>query len=355
MHYDRFYLKLGNECNFNCNHCSQEKIKKDHSSHKVSREVIAFLDDYVTKHQDKKTVLRLWGGEPLLYFDTIHFLVSRYKNKFDYTMISNGSLLNKKIVNFINKNDIKFILSHDGPATEFTRNIDVLKNNSIKKQFDSIKKRSILSVINAKNPYYHTIFDYYKKFGYYDKMDIQIVWIVNHNGTDKQTELANIDIDEFRKGTRELFSRAKKHKKGIDYFPKEYSIAKCIINRCFTMQEITKKEFEKGSKYIHKCTNCGYFGSGSKLEFDIHGNVYDCHNSDNIIGQITETSDVLKKRIENSVDETQKEVSCEKCKHKYYCQGLCSKTVTAGDLKWCDLYKATYDELARFIVECYDV
>lgn len=355
MFYNRFYLKLGSECNFNCNHCSQGKIERKTSTHKVSKEVIDFLDKYVVKYSDKKTTLRLWGGEPLLYFDAIEFLVSRYKSKFIYTIISNGSLLNEKIIDFLNENEITFVLSHDGPATKFTRNIDVLENSTIKSLFDKIKKRSILSVLNARNPYYHTIFDYYKELGYYGEMNIRMVWVLNHNGTKSQQELSDININEFLKGTEELFSRAISHEQGKSYYPQEYDLVRGLVDRSYDMLTITKNEFCEGSKYIHKCTNCGYYGTGSKLEFDIQGNVYDCHNSDKIVGHISEDNELLAEKIKASIYNTQKETSCEDCQYNYFCQGLCNKTVAAGDKKWCELYKVTYDALIKYLMEKNDV
>lgn len=349
IYYDRFYLKLGNECNFSCKYCSQGQIPRENKSHKISQDVLDFLDNYLIDHKDKpKTILRLWGGEPLLYFDTMKELIARYKGKFEFTCISNGSLLNQEIVDFMNENNIMFALSHDGSVTEATRNIDILKNKEIKSLFDSIKNRSILSLITSENPYIHKVYDYYKNLGYYDLFNISIVWMVNHNGTDNQKKLSEINIEKYKEGYRELISRYEKHKNSTGYYPQEFSIVRGKLQNIISKINIKKSEL-KNRKYIRKCSTCGYYGKGLKLEFDIHGNVYNCHNSDDIIGHITEDTKTLERKKEKNLDNIKKEINCQDCIFQNICEGVCMKTVPEGDIQWCKLYQATITVLLEYI------
>ena len=349
IYYNRFYLKLGNECNFNCNYCSQGQIPRENKTHKISQDVIDFLDKYLVDHKDKpKTILRLWGGEPLLYFDIMQKLLARYKDKFEFTCISNGSLLNQEIVDFLNENNIIFALSHDGPVTESTRNIDILKNKEIKSLFDSIKNRSILSLITSENPYIYKVFDYYKELGYYDLFNISIVWMVNHNGTINQRRLSEINIEEYKNGLRELITRYEKHENKIGNYHQEHALIKSQLRHIFYKVNIEKPEL-KCRNYIRKCSTCGYYGKGSKLEFDIHGNVYNCHNSDDIIGHITEDTEIIEDKKKKSLDNIKKEINCRDCAFQNICDGVCMNTVSDGDAKWCELYKATFSVLLNYI------
>ena len=62
-----------------------------------------------------------WGGEPMLYWDTIVTLTNKIQCIFKEKnvrlgIITNGSLFTEENTDFIIKNDITVTISHDGPG-----------------------------------------------------------------------------------------------------------------------------------------------------------------------------------------------------------------------------------------------
>ena len=97
-HFSVIFITLGRDCNFNCKYCLQDNghfhQRKSIEKPKLSEKLLQFLDSY---NYDCTKVM-LWGGEPLLYIDSIKELLERYGNKFDWGVITNGILLNKDII-----------------------------------------------------------------------------------------------------------------------------------------------------------------------------------------------------------------------------------------------------------------
>ena len=345
-YFDLFYLKLGNACNFNCRHCSQGSVPKKDPGDSISEDVYRFLDKYIIAHKNKKkSLIRLWGGEPLLYFHHIKKIVLRYKDSFDYTLISNGSLLSQEIVDFLNKNNINFVLSHDGENTAAIRDEDVLKNNNIKKLFDSIKNKSFMSVITAVSPRIDKTIDYFRNMQYED-IYINFVWMINHDGTNEQNELSKIDFEEYRKSVQETIKRFELHINGKGYFPKEHNYISTFLSKIKNGKE---KCFDNNCSYIKKCNTCGYYVGDQMLEIDIYGNVYECHNGNNIIGKITDNYLELKEKANYYKDNKKKDLNCKDCDISFLCEGVCPTSTPLGDCVWCSFYKITFEEIIKYL------
>jgi uncharacterized protein len=63
--------------------------------------------------------IEFWGGEPFLYFAKLRRLVPELRNRFPpsvFSIVSNGSLLNAEILDFIERWDLNVTISHDGPG-----------------------------------------------------------------------------------------------------------------------------------------------------------------------------------------------------------------------------------------------
>lgn len=343
-YFDLFYLKLGNKCNFNCKHCSQGTVPRTDESDEISPDVIQFLDNYIEKYKDrKKSIVRLWGGEPLLYFDFIKQLVKRYKNNFEYTFISNGSLLNEEIVEFINDNDIKFVLSNDGKPTKDIRGIDVLKNEKIKNLFEKIKNKSFMSVITALNPRIDETIDYFRKMNYED-IYIYFVWLVNHDGTKDQDILSRIDFNEYKKGCEIAYDRYELHRKGQGYFPKEHNFISSFLSR---IKYPKKKMLDDKNTYIKKCSTCGYYIGNKMIEMDVRGNIYECHNGNNIVGTIKDEYSDVEEKVKKIKDQKTKDLDCRKCPIVDYCEGVCPNSTSLGSETWCNFSKATFSTIIK--------
>ena len=124
--YKKFCISLGLACNYSCSYCLQahEKLKPIDSIR------LQKLFSEMDSKDLKEYKVEFWGGEPLLYKDTILKIAERYKGKVGmFSMITNGSLLTKELVDkLVGEYKIQITVSHDGPAQD-KRKKDPLDTN----------------------------------------------------------------------------------------------------------------------------------------------------------------------------------------------------------------------------------
>jgi sulfatase maturation enzyme AslB (radical SAM superfamily) len=108
-------LVLSDKCNFSCSYCPQ---KRGGDSLK-SEDITAFLD-FLQPRLDREVWLGFYGGEPLLSWPlvekTVAYAEKKFKNKFHFSLTTNGSLLKKEHIFFFKKNRFSLVLSYDGLA-----------------------------------------------------------------------------------------------------------------------------------------------------------------------------------------------------------------------------------------------
>ncbi|MBE0664582.1 MAG: radical SAM protein [Chrysiogenales bacterium] len=108
-------LVLSDTCNFSCPYCPQQKGK---NTLKIE-DIYDFLD-LLRPRLDREVWLGFYGGEPLLSWPlikkTVAYAEKNYKNKFRFTLTTNGSLLKKEHILFFKKYRFDLVLSYDGLA-----------------------------------------------------------------------------------------------------------------------------------------------------------------------------------------------------------------------------------------------
>lgn len=116
-------IKLGDYCNYSCKYChTQERAIINIEQEKIP------LEEFIkrlTKLNLNPRKITIWGGEPLVYIKTWKklqpYLNKLYPNAKFFT-ITNGSLINLDIAKWFIENNIKIIISHDGPSFKIYRN-----------------------------------------------------------------------------------------------------------------------------------------------------------------------------------------------------------------------------------------
>ena len=118
-----FRIIIGRGCNFRCKYCDQMDGKytwKDlDTSEKNLEKLLRKLYD-ISKDKEQVNFV-FWGGEPMLYWNTIVILTNKIQHIFKEKMIhlgiiTNGSLFTEENTDFILKNNITVTISHDGPG-----------------------------------------------------------------------------------------------------------------------------------------------------------------------------------------------------------------------------------------------
>lgn len=109
------WLLLTNQCNLKCKYCWVTKYGNRNKIETMSKEVIDKSLDFLHENAEEGVSITLFGGEPLLEYDSIKYIMDKYPS-LNYVIYTNATLLdNKKLEFFYNKRDfIKIILSIDG-------------------------------------------------------------------------------------------------------------------------------------------------------------------------------------------------------------------------------------------------
>lgn len=106
-------LGLTNKCNLNCSYCFVSQNEQEMSL-EIAEQALQWLKSNNENNEELPTV-GFFGGEPLLKFnDIIKPLVEKYSKEFNWSITTNGMLLNEDIVDFLYKYDIIPLLSFDG-------------------------------------------------------------------------------------------------------------------------------------------------------------------------------------------------------------------------------------------------
>ncbi|MDE4146972.1 radical SAM protein [Phaeobacter gallaeciensis] len=137
-------IQLGLSCNYACSYCSQAFQIADATVSKLAdvEHFLTQLDGWIADAPEK---IELWGGEPFLYWAKIKRLIPALAERFPsarFSIITNGSLLDREKLDFIAQYDIAIGISHDGPG-QHLRGPDPL---------DDPDKRQCIETLLAERP-----------------------------------------------------------------------------------------------------------------------------------------------------------------------------------------------------------
>jgi radical SAM protein with 4Fe4S-binding SPASM domain len=170
-------LPISAKCNLACPYCfaqTEEGFKFGDFSLKQIDNVIDFLVNRQSKNNEK-LFITFFGGEPLLNFETIEHTIDVFKNKYPqqkvgYSITTNGTILNKKMISIFKENKFSILISLDGPENEFNlrrfkngessldtvlNNINILRRNELTPQ--------IRATMVSNNQHICQTFDFFEK------------------------------------------------------------------------------------------------------------------------------------------------------------------------------------------------
>lgn len=152
MNSQYFVYYLTGKCNLDCDYCN---ISKTDETMVKSKNPIEKFEKALKERNERypnipiKQIL-LSGGEPTLYPDILHDILSKYSDKYNITIISNGTRLG--IIKELLKYNVNFIISYDGSVNDRGYN----SIDTIKYLYDLNRLISISMVVGNKN--YSTIY-----------------------------------------------------------------------------------------------------------------------------------------------------------------------------------------------------
>lgn len=148
-------LPISGHCNLRCSYCFAQN-KGNFGFEDINIPQAKKIIDYSFRNNNPKfdCHINFFGGEPLLNISTMEAIIKYVKTdysdrKVTFGITTNGTILNNKILNLIKKNNIRLLLSYDGPLelgshrtfvngkhsnSKVMKNIELLKREGVKFQ-----------------------------------------------------------------------------------------------------------------------------------------------------------------------------------------------------------------------------
>ncbi len=269
-----FIIVVTTKCNLKCSYCQS----KAGPGQDMSLEVAAKTLDIILSTRNRSGTLEFQGGEPLLNWPVIEYLIKNSKklskgNKdLHVSLVTNGLLLTKEKIDFLKKHKASICVSLDGPRKVHDKSRILNEKKAIGSYNLTVKALKLLKRNNYKLfdllptitrysfPYYREIIDEYVKWGentialrYMNKLGMA------HAGWNR----LGYTPDEFNNfWSRSMDYILYLNSKGIDIKERiAYVILQKVLNK-------------KDPFYVDISSPCG--GGRSTLAFTPSGDVYPC-------------------------------------------------------------------------------
>lgn len=282
-------LWMTNQCNLRCKYC-YEKSKSDTAmSSSTVEQVVAFiLKEYYCQTGKKKIGIQFHGGEPLLNFKNIKYVVELLKEYIEkdlllFSMTTNGTLITDDIARFLFDNQFEVSISLDGLKESHDYN-RIFKDNSgsfittlrgletLNKYFSNIRVRMTVTP--------ETVGSLYKNITFLLSIGTRPRWCLDfsHNWTEPELDAYKEQLIPVRQllENDERYSNVffpRKHNKMCDGGISSYHIspigyiypcAYCVDNPKYLIGDITNGIDQNAVKRIHdlpptynmKCLEC---------------------------------------------------------------------------------------------------
>lgn len=153
-------ITLGMNCNYKCKYCLQNEHRDDIKF--IPEEFLNILKNSDLDFQNTIENIRIWGGEPLVYWKRFTKLIKLLREDLQYKgdiyTVSNGSLFNLEKANYCIKNNIHIGFSHDGSAQTILRDeFDFLDDLNINYAVKYMMKKRFSHILTTLGPYNYDI------------------------------------------------------------------------------------------------------------------------------------------------------------------------------------------------------
>jgi len=340
----RIQLFLAQKCNLKCIYCYGENNNSNAKNKLMDFETAKQGVDFLIKRSGNRKNLQVtfFGGEPLLNFKVLKkivnyclFIEKKYNKIFEFELITNGTLLNKEICDYIVKKDFLLFISLDGweemnntqrpSANEKNYFDNILKNAKyLVEQYRINKSKKRIKIrANLTNKFC----DLNKTYSYLENQGFDLIGI------------AAIESKLFENNTPGALT-ANQMLKLKENYNKLYLNALEDIKIGKKLSPFTNRSLQKLKQSTIKNRNilgirCGINRNTAAVDTD--GNIFPCHRYVGLDKYITgnifsgmdynSTIDLYNKYNDNCIE------ICEKCWIKNICGGPCPWELSASDGK----------------------
>lgn len=310
---------LSEQCNLDCGYCNMEKRSKERIDGDLFLEQFRIMRE---QNPDETIKIDFFGGEPLLQFDLIQYIIERVSSddNVKYFMPTNGLLLTQEKLDYLKKYNVEISLSYDGLWQDTNR----LQLNGKLTQKKYLAKKDFFETID--NYQIHTMISK----GNHNLLENHLFILRNMNANPNLTLVRDLglwdmeSVEELKKGMTELFDWYKQNvdTEEMPNFIKEY-LGHVILYK-------SKK---------HELDTCG---AGVNFFSFTENNLIPCN-------RFKDQPDVIAK-----IPEFTKMNKCSTCEVKNYCRKGCLYEQIQNDGpidELCVLYKHMYSEIFKMISE----
>lgn len=300
-------IVLGFNCNFSCSYCGQSKYK-DVMHSGTPDDVDEFIKKLARLNCKKLKNILIWGGEPLVYWKTLKLLLPKLRELYPSVgmcMHTNGSLLDIEKVEFLNKYNLRTIVSYDcAPAADKNeRHIDVFSDPKVKEAVLHFYKLNP-ALINL----WVTILSGNTDFNSIHQRIVDILGI-----DDIKTEYVPVKCSDIN----ELFTQ-EEYDQLVDQYYKIMNKDHCESGWLNYHYNMFMRRLLSKSDVKYAYSHCG-LGFTRTLCVSLDGTVYNCHMRPKAIGDV---KNVKQLNITGLIHWTEHEY-CHKCPWIQICGGLC--------------------------------
>lgn len=318
-------LPISAECNLQCPYCFAQTGSGFQFENYTELEIKNTIDFILNNLKDKKQKVTIvfFGGEPLIKFDLIKFTIDYIKinypnNDINYSITTNGTILNEDIISILKSNNFSVLVSLDGYDNEF--NLRIFKNgsksiNRVIGNINRLKENGVYVEIRAtlvnNNPYLCETYQFFEKIA----LPFNVVYA--YSSENKEHHYAEYD-NNILCSIESQFDR----------------LLKIYLDKLKAGEPIFNKTLKESSDLLRFRIKKIYPCSGGTNYFTItsHGNIFSCAHLMNdtkyqigtIKNGMTCKSDFIAVNIENIQE-------CSDCWLKYLCAGGCfSQKISSG-------------------------
>lgn len=318
-------LNIAHDCNLRCKYCFA-----DEGEYKGCRKLMTpeigkkAIDFVIEKSGPRKNIeVDLFGGEPLMAFNTIKEIVEYAKEQekvhnknIRFTMTTNATLLNDEIMNYLDKNMGNIVLSIDG-RKEINDKVRVRVDGS--GSYDAImpKIKKMVEMRDKSKQYYargtftRENTDFFEDVKYladqgFDEVSVEPVVLPDEHPLSLREEDLPIIFKQYDKLYEEMLKR---HKEGTEFKFYHFNI-----------------DLQGGPCVYKRISGCG--AGHEYVAITPDGEIYPCHqfvgNEDFKMGDVLTNCD-LNKEIANKFKAAHiyNKPECKNCWARFYCSGGC--------------------------------
>ena len=217
--FKQLILSVTEDCNFRCSYCtysSDFSSFRNHSNNYMTldtaKKAIDIYFEYVVNGEKfnlfRQPTIGFYGGEPLLNYrlikKSVNYIKKIYGEEVIFTISTNGSLLNKSIMDFLIDNNFSITISFDGNSYEQNRK---RKFKNYENSFGIVYK-NIMNLIDCgyDSVYVHPVFDFKTNLkecnSFFSKNNIKVISI-----SDVDDIFTKKYYDKFTHEDYELFNK----------------------------------------------------------------------------------------------------------------------------------------------------